>query len=30
MNIQDDKYTTSYKEEFGGPDNRKTQFINTA
>lgn len=28
--MQDSKYTTSYKQEFGQPDNRKKQFINTA
>ena len=28
--IQDDRYTTSYKQEFAEPDNRKKQFINTA
>ena len=28
--MQDDRYTTSYKEEYGEPDNRKKQFITTA
>lgn len=28
--IQDNKYVSSYKQQFGEPDNRKKQFINTA
>lgn len=28
--MQDNRYSTSYKQEFGEPDNRKKQFINTA
>lgn len=28
--MKDNRYSTSYKQEFGEPDNRKKQFINTA
>jgi hypothetical protein len=27
---QDERYVTSYKEEFGVPNTRKTQFVTTA